>query len=209
MGGPQRKAAVLVMTAAALAFLSLPAIASAATTIVVEPEPGEDSFAPSRVTRPLSDSAFRWIWGPNGSGSNDPHDVEQNAGLFDSGPPVTSDDFEVVASAGGFRYFCSIHFEMVGRIDVQPAGGGAYPRPFRVQWARPASETGRRFDVRFKVGGGRWQSWLEETERRSALFGRRERPAEIRNGVPYRFQARALRTGRKRSDWSPALLVGP
>jgi hypothetical protein len=96
---------------------------------------------------------------------------------------------------------------MRARVAVAPAAEPGYPRPFRVRWATPASETGRRFDIRFRAGKGPWEMWLRDTKRRSAVFGRDGRPAAIRDGARYRFQARALRTKLKRSDWSPALPV--
>jgi hypothetical protein len=207
---PRRKATILTLLLAGVAALgSVPPSAGAATTIVVEPAPGEDEYAPPRVVRPLAAASFRWLWGPEGAGTASPHDVEQNAGLFDSGTAVTSGEFVVAASAGGFPYFCSIHFGMVGRLDVRPEGGEAYPRPFRVRWATPASETGRSFEVRYRAGAGAWRTWFRDTERGLAVFGRDRRPARVREGVAYRLQVRALRTRLKRSDWSPSLLVGP
>jgi plastocyanin len=186
----------------------LPAGAGAATTITVEPVAGENSYAPKRVRRPLGDSTFVWIWGPDGGGTSDPHDVEQNAGLFDSGELQTEGSYEVTAPAGTFPYFCSVHFEMRGRIAVIPAGGEAYPAPFKVSWSMRAASTGGRFDVRYRAAGGPWRTWLEDTERRAAVFGRERRPLRVRDGASYRFQVRTLRTDRKRSGWSPPLVVG-
>jgi plastocyanin len=186
----------------------VPAGAGAAAAITVEPTPGQNSFSPQQVTQPLGESTFTWTWGSGGAGTVSPHDVEQNALLFDSGQAKNMGSFEVTASAGAFPYFCSIHFGMQGRVSVTPSGGEAYPKPFRVAWASKATETGKRFDVRFKAGDGRWKIWREDTRTLSGVFGRNGEPARVKDGTHYSFQARSLRTTRKRSDWSPPLAVG-
>jgi hypothetical protein len=92
---------------------------------------------------------------------------------------------------------------------VTPMAEPGYPQPFRVLWAAPESETGKRFEVRYRAGKGEWETWLEDTSRRSAVFGRNRKPSRIRDGVEFRFEARTLRTKRKRSGWSPPLVIGP
>jgi plastocyanin len=196
------------VAASAAAFCAGTAEALAAATIIVEPSAGEDAYSPQRVTRPLEGATFTWIWGPQGGGTVDPHDVQQDAGLFDSGVAQSAGSFQVTASAGSFPYYCSLHYEMRGQVAVRPAAERGYPRPFRVRWATPRSETGRRFEVRYKSGAGSWEPWLRDTERHSAVFGGDHDPVRVRQGVAYRFQARALRTRRKLSGWSPPLVVG-
>jgi plastocyanin len=199
----------LIALIAALGALSAtPAGAQAAATITVEPTPNSNTYAPVRVTKSLDEAQFTWIWGPNGAGAVAPHDVMQDAGLFDSGTAVTEGRYELTASAGTFPYFCSIHFGMEARIAVRPVAAGGYPDPFGVAWASDATETGRKFDVRFKVGKGRWQMWRNDTTGFKAIFGRGGRPVDVDAGKTYAFQARSVRTKRKLSDWSPALKVG-
>jgi plastocyanin len=204
----RRLAACALVASAAPLFLAVPA-AGAAATITVEPSPGEDAYSPKRVAESLDSGTFTWIWGPQGAGSADAHDVQQDAGLFDSGAAKSDGSFTVTAAAGTFPYFCSLHYEMRGRVAVAPAADPGYPEPFRVRWATSASETGRRFDVRYKAGNGRWKIWLDDSKRRSAVFGRAGKPVAVGDGIAYRFEARAIRTRLKRSDWSPALFVGP
>lgn len=200
----------LMAMGAALAVLALaPAGAQAAATITVEPTANSNTYAPKRVTRPLEEAQFTWIWGPNGTGTAAPHDVVQDAGLFDSGTAVTTGQFELTASAGSFPYFCSIHFGMEARVAVRPVAAPGHPDPFAVSWASRATETGRKFDVRFKIGSGRWQMWRDDTTKFRAIFGAGGRPIEVDVGKTYSFQARSVRTKLKRSGWSPTLTVGP
>lgn len=205
--------------AAALAVsLTVASAAGAETTITLEPSPGENSFAPRQVTTSISDARFRWVWGAGGVGSVNPHDVVQDDGLFRSGPPKYSGEYEVTASAGTFPYVCTVHAPyMKGTLSVRPEGGENYPRPFRVGWAAREAETGKRFDVRYRVerrrSGARrakrsaWRTWRRSTKRVAGTFGRRGKPVRVRKGLRYRFKVRSKGSGR--SDWSPPLVVGP
>ena len=200
----------LILVLAALAASAMaPASAGAAATIVVEPTVGSNTYAPANVIRPLNEASFTWIWGPNGTGSEAPHNVLQDAGLFTSAEADTNLQLTVRASAGSFPYFCSIHFGMDAKVGVRPLAAGSYPDPFVVTWATRATETGRRFDVRFKAGGSKWRIWRDDTTGFKSTFGRNDQPVEVKNGVTYQFQARSKRTDRKFSNWSPTLKVGP
>ncbi len=200
----------LILVLAALTALALaPAGAQAAATITVEPNEGSNTYAPANVIRPLDEASFTWIWGPNGAGSEAPHNVLQDAGLFTSAEADTNLNLTVRASAGSFPYFCSIHFGMDAKVGVRPVAASGYPDPFVVSWATRATETGRRFDVRYKAGGGKWRVWREDTTGLKATFGRNDQPVEIKDGVTYQFQARSKRTDKKFSGWSPTLKVGP
>lgn len=213
-----------IATAAAWAALCAGAASAAAeTTITVEPSPANNAFSPETVESTLSEAQFRWIWGAGGAGSVNPHDVQDTATfgkLIFSGPPKNSGQFRITASAGRFPYYCSVHpVEMRASLAIRPEAAAGYPKPFRVSWGSPETETGKRFDVRYKVDGSAarargarrssWRTWREDTKSFSGVFGRRGKPERVRSGRTYRFQARSKNGNRNRSGWSPTLTVGP
>ncbi len=149
--------------------------------------------------------------------TDDGHNVVSNHGLFDSGPAsVDQPDYLLAPSAGSYKYFCEVHSDgkqgMIGRVAVRPAEGNAPPDGgYRVAWATDATRTGDSFDLRYRVGDGKWRSWKEGTERLRAVFGNGGTPVEVNPAQTYRFEARSQKAGMpsKRSGWSPALVVGP
>jgi len=194
--------------AALLAIFALPAIAPASVTITVEPVPGDDVYTPSSATLDLGDGSFDWLWGPNGDGAADVHNVLQNDALFASGEPVTSQPpFSVTASAGSYRYFCVVHLGMTGDVNVRPTLGASDTGkgPIALSWASASTTTGNKFDVRYSTGG-KWKPWLKKSKKLAGKFGKRRKPAKVKKGRTYEFQARS-RQGSDRSDWSPPLVV--
>lgn len=212
--------------AASWATLSVAAAGAAGeTTITVEPTPANNAFSPETVQSTLSEAQFRWIWGAGGAGSVNPHDVQDTSTfgkLFLSGPPKNSGQFRIAASAGRFPYYCSVHpVEMRASLAVRPEAAAGYPNPFRVSWGSAETQTGSRFDVRYKVEGASaaagtrrkrrsaWRMWREDTKSFSGVFGRRGEPVKVRSGSTYRFQARSKAGRKAKSGWSPPLVVGP
>lgn len=194
--------------AALLAVLAMPGTALASVTITVEPVPGDDVYTPSSATLDLGDGSFDWQWGPNGDGAADVHNVLQNDALFASGEPVaTRAPFSVAASAGSYPYFCIIHLGMDGDVNVRPVLGASDSGkgPIAVSWATSSTTTGNKYDVRYSTGG-KWKTWLKKSKKRAGKFGKRKKPAKVKKGRTYEFQARS-RQGSARSDWSPSLVV--
>ena len=198
---------VIVATAALAAALAAPSVASASTTITIQ---DTNSYSPASATLDLGDGSFDWEWGPGGAGTVEPHNVVQNDGLFSSGEPVSADPdgYSVTASAGGYRYFCQVHFGMEGDVKVRPVlrpadtGQG----PISVMWASPTTTTGDSYDVRFRTGG-KWKKWKSDTSKAAGTFGKKKKPVKVKSGRSYRFQVRS-RSGKKtRSEWSPELVV--
>jgi plastocyanin len=188
-----------------------PAAASSKQTVLVQ----DNEFAPRTVRGSVGPSEVAWVWdgplpGP-GDATNEDHNVVQNRRLFSSGAAVTDDAFSRIPSAGTFPYFCEVHRftdGMTGRLRIMPSRRPAPAGPpFRVVWATPDSNTGDEFDVRFKVGGGAWRTWRNDTSRLSGVFGRNDNPVEVRPDSVYRFQARSQQNPERRSGWSPILTV--
>ncbi len=196
---------IISVLGALAAALAAPAAASASATITLQ---NDDSFNPRSATLDLGDGSFDWEWGPGGIGTLKPHNVVQDVELFDSGEPVRSDPdgFSVTASAGSYPYFCEIHVGMLGEVGVRPvtvasrAASGA-----RVSWASQDTTTGTRYDVRYKARK-KWRWWKKKTPKLGGRFGRNGKPVKLKRKV--KLQARS-RAGRRRSDWSPTLVLEP
>lgn len=184
-------------------------LAGSTTEVIVEPGPGQQSYAPARVDLELRTGELparvQWRWGPGGGGSQAPHDVVHRRGLF-STPLQTEGTYTRTFSAGFFSYFCTIHEGMTGVVTVEPwtepIDGS---KPFRLRWASANSNAGDVYDVRFRVGNRRWRPWRKDTSKPSGIFGRKGKPARVRCGRRYSFQARSQKAGkpRERSGWSP------
>lgn len=193
------------MTLAASVVLALPGLASAATRIGVE----DDFFSPKRTTFTVGDSDVEWLWDLDGSSAGvteNPHDVVSSDDLFDSGELMSSGTYMRRASAGTFGYFCSIHDGMTGRLGVTPEVKATAGK-VRLRWAEGESNTGDRFDVRFRVRpGARWRSLLEDSRIRKTTFStERGRAGKVA------FQARSQRGkgSRRQSEWSPTVEAAP
>jgi plastocyanin len=205
-----RRALTVVIVAAGLVLPAL-AFARAATTIQVK----NNLFSPrTPPTRSFQHGAsFQWTR----AGSGNPHNVRQDAGLFRSGNPAAGPfSFTISASAGTYHYYCEIHGSPTGGMDgvvkVRPAFNAAPAgNPFTLIWADPSTNTGKAFDVRYKVGSGAFKTWKTDTTQFQAVFGRNMKPVPVMPGTRYQFQARSEQAGNhsRVSSWSPSLTVNP
>jgi plastocyanin len=202
------------LTIAALgAALALPALAFGAPTNI---QVKDDFFQPQNpAPRPLQTGAsFHW---QRGAGSNGEHNVRQDAGLFNSGPPTSgSINFSISASAGSYHYYCSAHGSpaggMTGMVKVRPIFSAAPTgNPFTVTWANSGTNTGKAFDVRYKVGAGTFKIWRNDTSAFKGVFGQNMKPVPVMLGKTYHFQVRSEQASNhaKFSGWSPTLSVTP
>lgn len=215
-----RRLAALV----AVGVLALPATALAAEEIMV----GDDFFDPETVSAdvsPAGETTFHWQWGPAGLGTSRPHNVRQDDRLFRSGDPKRSGDYELTASAGTYGYYCEVHggpgSGQHGTLKVSPiatplsaeaagkATSSGAAEPFEVRWASDQTESGNRFDVRYRVKGRKWKRWKEDTKRPSAAFGANDKPVRVKPGKTYQVKARSQKGKRekRRSGFSPKLSI--
>jgi plastocyanin len=198
-----RRHLTLCFAAGLATALAAPAAAHAQTTITI----GDNFFNPPSAALDLGQGSFDWQWGPGGVGTADIHNVVQDGGLFDSGPPVNNrpGGFSVTASAGSYPYFCVIHVGMEGDVSVRPIAGEATRNGARVTWADASTTTGTRYDVRYR-SGKKWKLWRKKTSKLAGSFGRNGKPVKLKRRV--KLQARS-RAGNARSDWSPTLVLQP
>jgi hypothetical protein len=98
---------------------------------------------------------------------------------------------------------------MVGVVRVRPIFAAAPTgAPFTVRWALTGTNTGNRFDVRFRMGtSGAWTLWKNDTSARSGIFGQSGLPVQVMPGRTYQFQARSEKVPSQPSGWSPTLTV--
>lgn len=174
----------------------------AANGAPAEVEVGDDFFRLASVSVSV-DETVTWQKATSGS-----HSVHQLVNLFDSGSPTSAAfQFQRVFSAGTFKYVCEVHSFMDGTVKVPvtvlPDGGiDGFPL---IRWASASSNTGNRFDVQYKVGSGKWKTWLTDRRTKQAIFGDDD-PVELKVGTTYRFRARSQKgtNATRVSNWSPA-----
>jgi hypothetical protein len=194
-------------------MLALPAVAGAAPLQI---DVGDDFFSPKRPPARNFEAhrSFRWS---NGGGTANRHNIRQDDKLFRSGNP-TADPFQfaINASAGSYHYYCTLHGSrqggMAGRVKVRPiALTDSLIGQIEVRWASSNTDTGSRFDVRYRVDHRKWKTWKNDTRAFHAAFGRNDRPVNYRpSRHTYKIKVRSERRRvRKRSDWSPRLTLNP
>lgn len=192
--------------------MALPALAfGAATNIQVK----DNFFQPQAPATRAFQSGPSFHWGTAGSGN--PHNVRQDAKLFRSGGLTTGPiNYTISASAGTYHYYCELHGSpaggMAGVVKVRPISSLAPTgNPFTVTWADSGTNTGKAFDVRYKVGTGAFKIWKNDTSAFKGVFGQNMQPVPVMLGKTYGFQVRSEQAAdhSKFSGWSPTLSVTP
>lgn len=193
-----------LLIGATVALLAVPALAfgRATTTVAVN----DNFFSPQTATKTVAAGAIQWQW----NGSN--HNVRQDVKLFYSGLPTSAPhSFSVIPSAGSFHYYCEVHrsIGMQGTIKIRPQIFNKNATSFGVRWSPRTGDTGGKFDVRYRVNGGDWKIWKNDTTSAQATFGLNGKPVPVRAGRTYDVQARSEKSTdtTKTSGWSPAARV--
>ncbi len=197
------------------AVLVVPAVAFGRTATQIQVR--DNAFSPALpAARTFQHGAsFHWQRAASSVGF---HNVRQDNRLFRSGNPTTGPiNFTISASAGSYHYFCEIHGSrtggMAGVVKVRPAFTAAPTgNPFTVIWADSSTNTGKAFDVRYRVGAsGTWKIWKNDTALFQAVFGQSNKPVAVMPGTTYQLQVRSEQASdhTKTSGWSPTLSVTP
>jgi plastocyanin len=197
--------------AAVAAGMMLPALAPAAPA-VREISVKDNFFDPAfpAASHFATGSDFHWA---RAAGSSGFHNVRQDQLLFRSGDPTTGPiDYTISASAGTYHYFCEIHGSsttgMQGRIKIGPAKSNVTPSSFVVTWASAATDTGDRFDARYRIDRGSWANWKTNTASFKATFGASGDPVTLMPGHTYQVEVRSKKAGTtSKSNWSPPVTV--
>ena len=196
----------------AAALLALPSLASAAPRQI---DVRDDFFAPQRPPARDLQAGASFTWSSPGGTFNE-HNVRQDAKLFRSGNLTSNLRFSIRASAGSFHYYCELHGSrrggMSGLVKVRPiAVPDSSPGEALVRWAAADTNTGSRFDVRYRVDNRRWTTWKNDTAKVQARFGHRNGPVDYRpSRHTYRVKVRSERRQvAKRSGFSPAVTLNP
>jgi plastocyanin len=203
---PSRRKRLVLLGAIAGLLVAPVAFAGTAPTEIKVGAPAQNVFVPANP--PAKDVAqgatFHWS---RGAGNALPHNVAQDDGLFSSGSPTSGPiNFSRRASAGTFPYHCDFHFGMTGTIRARPSLTGTSIPTIILQWARSDTNTGKAFDVHYRVAGGDWKKWRNDTEKLQGTFGRNDKPIHVETGETYSFRARSEKSVSqpgKRSGWSP------
>jgi plastocyanin len=178
-------------------------------TVQVRDNEFDPAVVPSTTNPFLAGESLAWQWE---SGVVNYHDVRQLRGLFRSSlsnSPGTT--FLRTFSSGTFPYECSIHGPaMSGIVKVRVWQGLAPSGLPLLRWAFSDTNTGKAFDVQFRIGEGRWRVWKKDTTRRYGVFGRNDKPVRYNPDREYWFRARSQKRAnlpRAVSKWSPATLL--
>ena len=131
------------------------------------------------------------------------HTATDNSGLYlyDSGVvagggPSTWFTF---GSAGIYRFTCTLHPWMGGRVEVPvraAPGAGRVRSTFTVTWAATAPADGFVYDVQIRRPGGDWKVW------RDGVLGLSKTFRPDKGSGTYRFRARLRSAGGEVSLWS-------
>lgn len=155
----------------------------------------------------------RWDWNfPDGTDNR--HNVVSKRGMFRSGNPKRNGEFDLAASAGKYAYYCEVHRGdgMKGKVNIVPGAVTVTVSSIEVAWAIPENTTGKRFDVRYKIDGGKYKYWKRNTKKLNGVFGGpNDKPAAVDfDAHDYSFQARSRKGPPKKkkiSGFSPPLVV--
>lgn len=199
---------IAIAAMAAAAALAVPASAGLAVQIQVS----DDEYEPKKAEVGVGQDAHWFVTGPT-----DEHNVVATGKLFDSGPLVDEVDYTITPSAGTFAYYCESHGTrsgsgMAGTLKVPPIEASTKRGDdiFGVQWAVAESDTGNRYDTRYKGPGtnGEYKTWTKNTSEVEAVFGQGNDPVNVKPGKTYSVQVRSEDSSdpkKRKSDWSPAL----
>lgn len=204
-----------LLIGATVALLAIPTLAfgRATTTVTVE-SGGFNAFGPKNVSKTVGAGSVHWRWGTDGT-TFAFHNVRQDNKLFYSGQLTTNDPngYTITPSAGSFHYYCEAHGSrsggMAGTVKVKPLISNQTATSFRVSWAPTSSNTGGKFDVRYRVNGGAWKVWKNDATARQATFGANNKPVHVGPGRTYDVAVRSEKSTdtSKVSGWSPAARV--
>jgi plastocyanin len=217
----RRAGIILTLTVTCAAALALPARAATPSTIIVAPADGQffDPAESDQTLEPTGLAGFHWTWSDNPTAAE--HSVHQESGLFDSGAPTDSNPagFEIDPPAGVYIYYCEVHRTsgMVGVVSVTPFLTEPFNvnefDTFGVRWATSFNDVGSLFDARYRVNGGDWKFWKNDTAKRRGTFGNNNKPVKVRPGKLYEVEIRTEKNNTaKHSDFSPPVsytLKGP
>lgn len=157
----------------------------------------DDYFLPSAVRVA---PGGRVVWDFTGSRTHTATDATGMA-LFDSGlvAPGGPSFAHAFPSAGTYRYVCSLHATMRGRVwvvvDVSKRRT-PHGRPIELTWATGSAPDGYVYDVQMRRPDGPWRAWLSGITDASARFTPRHTGA-----FRVRARLRSLTTGE--AEWSP------
>ena len=149
-----------------------------------------------------------WTWGNfNGDTTSASHNVFQRKAMFKSGISKDSGQYEVQASGGAYKYLCTVHQGMTGEVGIRPMLQTPSEDTLKPIWANEFTETGKRFDVRYRIDEGKWKLWLRQTKKTRKVFGKNKKPVAVDTAEhQYDFSARTIKgkpSKKRRSGWSP------
>jgi hypothetical protein len=135
------------------------------------------------------------VWDWTGQATHNAVDAT-GMGLFDSGltPPGAPSFSFAFDAAGSYRYACTVHAAMAGRVEV-PVKARIVEDGVTVVWSQRIAPEGFVYDVQVRRAGHPWRSWLDETTDLRETYAAQ--------AGTFRFRARLrLAAAGTSSDWS-------
>jgi plastocyanin len=197
-----RRAIVVIAGSLAAGLLAPPALAGPANISV-----GDDFFDSDDATQVLG-SSTHWDWLDT---IGNEHNVRQDDKLFRSGETTdnTATTYTVVIASGKFHYYCEEHGTQNGGMDgvvkVKPTVGNYTGETLTVTWGDAGVPKPSQYDVKYRVGNGKWKDWIKNKTTVSRKFGANDKPVNVQKGKTYSFKARTeLQSNpQKASSFSP------
>lgn len=205
------RADMATMSARAVAAIIATLAMLAASPVGADPAGGSIPRAPDEEHVAVLDDYFlpsavrvaqggRVIWDFTGSRTHTATDAS-GMGLFDSGlvAPAGPSFAYAFAAAGTYRYVCSLHETMRGRVWVVVEVSkrrSPHGRPIEITWATGRAPEGSVYDVQLRRPGRPWRAWLASTTEAGARF-------TPRHAGTFRVRARLRSLTSGRSEWSP------
>ena len=162
----------------------------------------DDYFLPSLVTVARGGTV---VWDFTGQRTHTATD-DSGLALYDSGlvsPGGPSFSF-TFPSAGTYRFVCTLHDGMDGRISVPMHAApreGPITRAFNVRWSTSDAPAGFVFDVRIRLKAGAWQPWQDGVTFASTVFH-----PEAVGKVRFAARLRSLSSGAV-TEWSEPVSI--
>jgi hypothetical protein len=152
------------------------------------------AFGPSRVKVAMG-SKVTWVFQDATT-----HTATSDDRLFDTGPAASGATRNVLfRSAGSYRYHCTLHPMMVGKVTVPMSETGSLKDGWRLRWLVGPNPKGRSYDVqKRRVGTKTWSLFRHGTTKATGIFDPGKGSWQVR--------ARTVKGDRK-SGWSPALTL--
>ena len=195
-----RRLLLITLATALVVGLAGPASSAAPTVYIYEPGPETPvGFTPALMDVGQGQRVI-WQWM---EGTHRVRDAVAGLGFINSynppdSPGATHEEF--FAAAGTYRYICTVHDGMFGRVRA-PVQGSPVDGGFVIRWSTATAMPGYVFDVQAReTGTVSWLMWKSGVTRPSARYAHA-------GSESFQFRARVRRIDVGTTGWSRAFTI--